>query len=237
MASVTLPTTLVLTNDHTPKIVQTGSAIIAGRSLVKNSAGKAEHATNSDISRARVFGIALASAPANSWVTYAEPGDRLTVSGLTKGVSYYLDHGTNEVQTATITGTPTGGTFRLSFGSVETANIAYNAAAATVQSALEALSTIGTGNVTVSGSAGGPYTITFVNSQGGKDVAMLVLANNSLTGGTTPSVSIVETTPGVTAGNICPFADLTSGHAITVVGVAESTTQLNFDPIITGATV
>src|SRR4051794_29803053 len=53
----------------------------------------------------------------------------------------------NEAQTLAITETPTAGTFRLSFKSVTTATIAYNATAAAVQAALETLSTIGTGNV------------------------------------------------------------------------------------------
>lgn len=104
---------------------------------------------------------------------------------------------TAEVQTATISGTPTGGTFALAFRGATTAAIAYNAAAATVQAALEALRTIGTGNVAVSGSAGGPYTITFQGALAGANVPLLVLKNNLLTGGTTPSVGIVQTTAGV----------------------------------------
>ena len=63
-------------------------------------------------------------------------------------------------QTVTIGGTPSGGTFTLSYRGATTATIAYNAANTAVDSALEALSTIGTGNVTVTGSAGGPYTVT-----------------------------------------------------------------------------
>ncbi|MDR3710261.1 MAG: carboxypeptidase regulatory-like domain-containing protein [Capsulimonadaceae bacterium] len=58
----------------------------------------------------------------------------------------------------------TGGTYTLTFGGQTTGAIAYNATAATVQTALAALSTIGTGNVAVTGNAGGPYTITFPNS-------------------------------------------------------------------------
>ena len=104
---------------------------------------------------------------------------------------------TNEVQTATISGTPTGGTFKLSFRGAESAAIAYNAAAATVQTALQALRSIGSGNVTVSGSAGGPYTITFVGALAGQNVPLLVLSDNSLTGGTSPTVGIVQTTAGV----------------------------------------
>lgn len=55
----------------------------------------------------------------------------------------------------------TGGTFTLTYGGEETAAIAYNATAATVQSRLAALSSVGTGKVTVSGNAGGPWTVTF----------------------------------------------------------------------------
>ena len=53
--------------------------------------------------------------------------------------------------------TATGGTRALSFLGKTTSNLAYNANAATIQSALESLSTIGIGNVTVTGSAGTYY--------------------------------------------------------------------------------
>jgi YD repeat-containing protein len=62
----------------------------------------------------------------------------------------------DSVQQVQLTGGPTGGTFTLSFGGQTTAAIAYNATAATVQAALQALSTIGAGNVLVAGGAGGP---------------------------------------------------------------------------------
>jgi hypothetical protein len=105
---------------------------------------------------------------------------------------------TNEVQTITTTGTPTGGTFRLSFRGVQTAALAHTSTSAQVQAALEALSTIGTGNVTCTG---GPLptgvVVTFVGLLAGSNWPMIALANNSLTGGTTPTVVIAETTPGV----------------------------------------
>jgi hypothetical protein len=50
--------------------------------------------------------------------------------------------------------TATSGTFTLGYAGQLTSAIAYNANAATVQSALEGLSTIGAGNVTVTGNAG-----------------------------------------------------------------------------------
>jgi len=102
---------------------------------------------------------------------------------------------TNEVQTVTISGSPTGGTFTLTYGGQTTAALAYNAAAADVQAALEALSNVGAGNVSVSGAAGGPYTVTFKGVLGGTDVSQMTAAD-SLTGGTDPSVAVSTTTAG-----------------------------------------
>lgn len=58
-------------------------------------------------------------------------------------------------------GTQSSGNFTLTYKSQTTANIAFNATAATVQSALAALTSIPAGAVAVSGSTGGPYTVTF----------------------------------------------------------------------------
>lgn len=103
--------------------------------------------------------------------------------------------GVDEVQVATIGGGPTGGTFTLSFGGQTTANIAYNAAASAVEDALEALSSIGAGNVRVTGSAGGPYTVTFLGDLGQQNVAQMTAAH-ALTGGTSPSVAVATSIPG-----------------------------------------
>lgn len=107
---------------------------------------------------------------------------------------------TNEVQTVTITGSPTGGTFTLTWNSQTTAGIAYNATAATVRTALEALSNIAPGDVTVTGSAGGPYTVTFGGAYLGDDVAQMTASGASLTGGSSPAVSVATTTAGGAAG-------------------------------------
>jgi hypothetical protein len=239
MASVTLPTTIILTDGRVPRFIQANSAITIGRALVKASNGKADHATNSDVLRANVFGVALSGAgAAGQWIAYAEPGDRITGSGLTKGVTYYLDHGTDEVQTLTITGTPAGGSFTITYAGQTTAAIAFNASAANVVSALELLSGIGSGGVTATGGAlpGTPVVITFKKSLGAKDVALMT-TTDSLTGGTAPASAIVETTPGAAAGNLAPFADLVTNNAIVSLGLAESTTIFRFDPIVSGVLV
>lgn len=87
----------------------------------------------------------------------------------------------------TITGGPTGGTFTLSIGGQTTSAIPFNATGTTVQAALVALSSVGVGHVTVSGSAGGPYTITFDETVSGT----LTASGASLTGGTSPAVNVV----------------------------------------------
>lgn len=105
--------------------------------------------------------------------------------------------GANEVQLVTITGTPAGGTFTLTFDGLTTAPIAYNATAAAVQSALLALANLALGDVVVTGSAGGPYTLTFGGDFTEDDVATLTASALGLTGGTTPAVAVTTPTPGV----------------------------------------
>jgi hypothetical protein len=105
---------------------------------------------------------------------------------------------TNEVQTLTITGTPTGGTFKLSFKSVSTAAIAYNAIASAVQAALEAISTIGTGNVVATGGPlpATPVVLTFQGQLAGSNLPLTTVNTPAFTGGSTPAATVAETTPG-----------------------------------------
>jgi hypothetical protein len=112
----------------------------------------------------------------------------------------------SETQTVTITGTPTGGTFTLTFNGQTTAAIAYNAAASLVQTRLEALSSVGTGNVTCGGGPlpGSPVTVAFKGELASTDVALMTANSASLTGGTTPTV-----TPSTTG---APWAWSMLGH-------------------------
>jgi len=98
----------------------------------------------------------------------------------------------DEVQT--ISSTATGGTFTMSFGGQTTGALNWNSTAAQIDTALEALSTIGAGNVTC---AGGPLaadvTVTFAGTLAGTDAALITVDNTNMTGGT---ASVAETTPG-----------------------------------------
>ena len=122
------------------------------------------------------------------------PLGKITASGL------YAPYAavTNEVQTLTVTGGPTGGTFTITFSGQTTAAIAYNATAAVVQAALEALSNVDPGDIVVTGNAGGPWTLTYGGQYLGENVGA-VTTTEAFTGGTTPDITIATTTGGDTA--------------------------------------
>ncbi|MFE9812408.1 hypothetical protein [Streptomyces sp. NPDC005548] len=106
--------------------------------------------------------------------------------------------GTDEVQSIAITGTPTGGTYTLTFSGQTTAAIVYNATASAVQSALEALSNIAPGDIVCAGGPhpGTPITVTFSGgAYDGANVAQMT-ATASFTGGTSPAIAVTTTTPG-----------------------------------------
>ena len=114
--------------------------------------------------------------------------------------------GTNEVQTLTIGGTPTGGTFKLRFESQTTAAITWSSnnttLLAAIQTALDALVSLGTNGCVASAgtlTAGiGTILLTFGSARERQAVETMTIADNSLTG-TSPTLANAETTPGVDA--------------------------------------
>lgn len=123
----------------------------------------------------------------------------LATSGTYSGKAVPMGARANEGQTVTITGTPTGGTFTLTFDGETTAGIAYNANAAAVQTALEGLSNVTAGDVTVTGGPGPgtPYVVTFSGGdEAGTDVPVMTASGASLTGGSSPAVAVTTTTAG-----------------------------------------
>ncbi|MCY2986729.1 MAG: M36 family metallopeptidase [Planctomycetota bacterium] len=84
--------------------------------------------------------------------------------------------GTNEIQLVSFVQAPAAGAFTLSYpgsGTQVTADIPYNATANAVQTALEGLPGL-SGNVRVTGDAGGPWVIEFQGTLAGQDMALLV---------------------------------------------------------------
>ncbi len=97
----------------------------------------------------------------------------------------------DEVQTITLGVGVTGGSFTLAFDGEPTTGIAFNANAAAVESALEAL--IGIDDVTVTGS--GPLVVTFDGPLvSGQNVALLVADGTDLIGGAGTETLVLETT-------------------------------------------
>lgn len=121
----------------------------------------------------------------------------VTGSNLMEWIGEGLGLHTSEVQTITITGTPAGGTFTLTFAGSTTTAIAYNAAGTAVKAALEALNTVGSGNVAVTGGPGPgtPYVVTFQGDLEGVNVPAMT-ATGSFTGGTTPAIAVTTGTQG-----------------------------------------
>src|SRR5262249_15449261 len=118
-----------------------------------------------------------------------------------------LSYASDGVQTVRLTGSPTGGTFTLTFKGQTTSGIAYNASASTVQTALTGLSTVGTGNAVVTAAAGGGWQVRFTGTLAASFQPALTASGLGLTGGTSPSVSIGVLSAGGDAGWVAKVTD------------------------------
>jgi len=96
-------------------------------------------------------------------------------------------------------GGATGGTFTLTVGANTTSAQTNNVVASVLQTAITGLASVGANNATVTGVAGGPFTITFVAGMGSKQVVMTA-SLGSLTGGS--GAALTQTTIGM------PLADV-----------------------------
>lgn len=172
--------------DGTPGL--SGSGTETGNSAISVDQYFAAASTNTAISLA----FTLANLQAIS--LYSDKGCTIKTNGT----------GAADVQTVSISGTPTGGTFALYFGGQVAAGIAYNAAASAVQTALQALSSIGSGNVTCTGGPlpGTPVVCTFAGTKATGKQSPMVAGSGGLTGGTSPTVTVTHTTSGTPSDTI-----------------------------------
>ena len=152
----------------------------------------------------------------------AYPGHRFTVTGSTETHEItavtIASSDVNEVQNLALD-TPSAGTFTLSFMGATTDPIAFNASAATIDTALEALSTIGAGNVAVT--AGSDFVFTFGGDLAALSLPLVTIDGSGLTGAGAEAVTrttqgtkddftttMVTFTPGLT-GNVSALAAIT----------------------------
>lgn len=114
---------------------------------------------------------------------YVPSGTPLGIVTATGKVGPYTGDSTDEVQTLTEGGSGLT-SFTLTFGGQTTASIDDDATAAQVQAALEALSTIGAGNVEVTGGplATGPFSVKFVGDLANQNVAQMTATPTGGTG-------------------------------------------------------
>lgn len=132
-------------------------------------------------------------------------------------------------QRITVTGSPSGGTYTLTYASSTTAAIAYNATAATVQTALVAVaaSVSDAAPLQVYGKAGGPYLVVF-SARSGKTASVFALGTNSLTGGTTPSVTVAPALDAI-LGDVLERAEAIVEDALAPVVFASYGTATSID--------
>ena len=156
------------------------------------------------------FTISGVNAATNTF-TYTDTNTSLAASfGGTAVVPTSLTIGGLNSITETVTlPAATGGTFKLSVNGQTTTALAFNATAAQVQSALSALSTVGTNNLSVTASGnGGPYSVTFTGTPANSPPVLsgtpvlppvpVITATSSLTG-TVAGATIGIATTGVNA--------------------------------------
>ncbi|HET6422321.1 MAG TPA: cadherin repeat domain-containing protein [Planctomycetaceae bacterium] len=167
----------------------------------------------------------------------------LPVTETTKGTA-----AVDEVQTLTIGAGAASKFFTLTFNGQTTRRLQYNAPAVTnpnadpndpltyrlsIQSELERLSTIGAGNVTVTGGDGGPYVITFIGQLSKTDVNSLSVTayTQALSYGATAGTieAALNALPTIGAGNVtvagfsAPAAPSTDGWEVTFGGALANT--------------
>jgi len=97
----------------------------------------------------------------------------------------------NEIQRFDITGSPGSGNFTLWFNGEGTSPIDYHPAAGDVQDELEALTTIGPGNITVTKDGNWGYICTFAGALTSTNLPELVADDSQLPGGATITVTTV----------------------------------------------
>jgi hypothetical protein len=127
----------------------------------------------------------LGKPSATAFATHTLDGETVRVLGSVNPDTTPLD----ELQTVTLDGGATGGAFTLAFEGETTTPIAFNASGETVLRALETLKKL-SGNVDVSGNAGGPYTVDFNGPLGGSSQPQLTADASGLTPSGTVAVAV-----------------------------------------------
>ncbi|HEY3782359.1 MAG TPA: hypothetical protein VGL56_14855 [Fimbriimonadaceae bacterium] len=158
--------------------------------------------------------------------TEREKSPDLSVTGYARALQDAItpSTGQNAVFTVTQAGSATGGAFILLFDN-QPVSVAYNAAASVVQTAIQALGGIWA-SATVAGSTGGPYTVT---NTGGIPIQLPSVNYAGLTGGTTPTVTVAQTSAGgmkIQTNQLVQAGDLGVSFAASLIGLDNAATAI-----------
>ncbi len=131
-------------------------------------------------------------------------------------------------ETQRVTVKASAGTYKLTFEAEETTPIAFNASAAEVQAALEALGKLAPGDVAVSGGpgdAGGtsPYEVAFGGAYAGRDLAQMTSSASGLAGGSASVTTRVQGAIGVSTATAGWNGHALEGTLAEATGVAAYT--------------
>ena len=124
----------------------------------------------------------------------------------------------NEKQTISLDTGVSGGTFTLTAAAETTGDIAFDATAADVQAALELLGTVGEGQVSVTGPAGGPWVVEFIGTLGYTDVVALTGDGTNLVGDV-KVVTVEETVKGCATTVTVTKTDASTGSQYSWIAV------------------
>lgn len=132
----------------------------------------------------------------------------------------------------TLTVDATEGQFKLTFRGQTTADLAFNASAAEVDTALEALSTIGAGNVSVTGGPGGagggtPYVVTFAGTLANAPMPLIVTSAGTTPLGGGAGAAVANTTTGATGYEICNAGVDTCKSGVSAAGAGAFASTFN----------
>ena len=208
----------------------TAGSVTAGNHRVKVSYLTAQGETEPSAASSRVICTGSKRIAVSAIPTLSGAGSELVT-----GRNVYLNTaGVNEVQTLTLTAGAGGDTFKLTYDAVESSAVTIPGGGfaavplADIQTALTSIPALA-GNYTATGSAGGPFTITFNGSLESTDVGAITVT--SKTGAADGSVA--TTTAGVAQGTT--WYKVTTGTTAVIADNTTTTYTINLaDATLTG---
>jgi len=189
-------------------------------------------ARESKITGFRLFGSAATVIPAGT--VFSVEGNPL--GRFETDLTVTLVAGMDEVQDIDFSTVPDSGAFKLRLYGIDTSALPFNASAAAVQAALNAIDPWGAG-ITVAGNFTSGFTVTFAGDAGKQQQDMLVVIDNTLLTVATPVVvTVAQTVEGVNQGTVNLTAESTGptvapAGTVTVIETPVSGLTAGINPV------